>query len=104
MLALVSDRGGVLNFLYRQALSRILYIIGDVISLTVLRVGWGWKAYQRAMMKSVELDKEGVIWKEVRQEAEWGKADQYLQAKQTFSWDPLDFVDKDQDRIDDRAE
>jgi len=56
------------------------------------------------MMKSVELDKEGVIWKEVRQETEWAKAEQYLEAKQTFSRDPLDFVDKDQDRIDDRAE
>jgi len=100
----VSDREGVLNFLYRQALSRILYIVGDVISLTVLRVGWGWKTYQKAMLKSVDLDKEGVIWKEVRQEAEWAKAEQYLEAKQTFSRDPLDFVDKDQDRIDDRAE
>jgi hypothetical protein len=56
------------------------------------------------MLKSVDLDKEGVIWKEVRQEAEWAKAEQYLEAKQTFSRDPLDFVDKDQDRIDDRAE
>jgi hypothetical protein len=56
------------------------------------------------MMKSVELDKEGVIWKEVRQEAEWAKAEEYLEAKQTFSRDPLDFVDKDQDKIDDRVD
>ena len=98
----MSDREGVANFLYRQVLSRILYIIGDVISLTVLRVGWGWRAYQKAMLMSVDLDKEGVIWKEVRQEAEWAKAEQYLEAQHTFSRDPLDFVDKDQDRLDDR--
>jgi hypothetical protein len=93
-----------MSFYLRQTAAWILFIIGDLIANTLLRVGWGWKAYQRAMMKSLALDKEGVIWKEVRQEAEWAKAEQYLEAKQTFSRDPLDFVDKDQDRIDDRAE
>ena len=78
-----------MNFLWRQTLSRILYHFGDIVSLTILRVGWGWKVYQKAMMKSLDLDREGVIWKEVRQEAEWGKADQYLAAKQTFSYDPI---------------
>jgi len=28
----------------------------------------------------------------------------FMEASKTFSWDPLDFKDKDKDHIDDRAE
>jgi len=49
------------------------------------------------------LDREGVVWKDAPKD-DITKAGEYLSAKQTFSRDPLDFVDKDQDEIDDRAE
>jgi len=32
------------------------------------------------------------------------EAEKYLEAEKVFSRDPLDFVDEDRDKIDDRAE
>jgi len=49
-------------------LSKILYHIGDIISLTTMRLGdgYGWKVYNKIMLWSVDLDKNGKIWKYVK--------------------------------------
>lgn len=49
-------------------LSKILYHIGDIISLTTMRWGdgYGWKVYNKIMLWSVDLDKNGKIWKFVK--------------------------------------
>jgi len=49
-------------------LSKILYHIGDIISLTTMRWGdgYGWKVYNKVMLWSVDLDKNGKIWKYVK--------------------------------------
>jgi hypothetical protein len=54
--------------LLKETLSRILYHIGDIISLTTMRLGdgYGWKTYNKIMLWSVGLDKNGKIWKYVK--------------------------------------
>jgi hypothetical protein len=54
--------------LFKETLSRILYHIGDIISLTIMRFGdgYGWKIYNKIMLWSVDLDKNGKIWKYVK--------------------------------------
>jgi len=49
-------------------LSKILYHIGDILSLTTMRWGdgYGWKVYNKVMLWSVDLDKNGKIWKYVK--------------------------------------
>jgi hypothetical protein len=49
----------------RLVLSYILYIIGDIISRTFMFYGngYGFKIYNKIMLWSVDLDKEGKIWK-----------------------------------------
>jgi len=49
-------------------ISKILYHIGDIISLTIMRFGdgYGWKAYNKIMLWSVDLDQHGKIWKHVK--------------------------------------
>ena len=49
----------------RLALSYILYIIGDIISRTIMfwGDGYGFKIYNKVMLWSVDLDKKGKIWK-----------------------------------------
>jgi hypothetical protein len=49
-------------------LSKILYHIGDIISLTTMRLGdgYGWKVYNKIMLWSVDLDQNGKIWKYVK--------------------------------------
>ena len=49
-------------------LSKILYHIGDIISLTTMSWGdgYGWKVYNKVMLWSVDLDKNGKIWKYVK--------------------------------------
>jgi hypothetical protein len=44
-------------------LSKILYHIGDIISLTIMRFGdgYGWKVYNKIMLWSVDLDQNGKI-------------------------------------------
>ena len=51
----------------KETLSRILYHIGDILSLTTMRFGdgYGWKIYNKIMLWSVDLDKNGKIWKYV---------------------------------------
>ena len=52
----------------KETLSRILYHIGDILSLTTMRFGdgYGWKTYNKIMLWSVDLDKNGKIWKYVK--------------------------------------
>jgi hypothetical protein len=52
----------------RYSLSLLLYYIGDIISLTSMMWfnGLGFKLYQKVMLLSVDLDKEGKIWKHVK--------------------------------------
>ena len=60
---------GMLNMiLLKETLSRILYHIGDIISLTTMRFGdgYGWRIYNKIMLWSVDLDKNGEIWKYVK--------------------------------------
>lgn len=92
-----------MDFYLRQAAAWILFAIGDLISNTLLRVGWGYGAYNWVMLLSSDLDREGVVWKDAPKD-DVAKAGEYLSAKKTFSRDPLDFLDKDQDAIDDRAD
>jgi hypothetical protein len=49
-------------------LSYILYIIGDLISRTLMTWGngYGFKFYNKIMLWSVDLDKQGKIWKYVK--------------------------------------
>jgi hypothetical protein len=51
----------------RLALSYILYIIGDIISRTLMfwGDGYGFKIYNKVMLWSVDLDTQGKIWKYV---------------------------------------
>jgi hypothetical protein len=49
----------------RLLLSYILYFIGDIISITLMSYGFGFKIYNKLMLWSVDLDREGKIWKHV---------------------------------------
>jgi hypothetical protein len=53
----------------RYIFSYALYIIGDIISMTIMNWGdgYGYKIYNKVMLWSVDLDKEGRIWKPVKQ-------------------------------------
>ena len=52
----------------RLMLSKILYYIGDFISRTTMvwGDGYGFKVYNKVMLWSVDLDKEGKVWKYVK--------------------------------------
>lgn len=52
----------------RYILSYALYIIGDIISITIMNWGdgYGYKIYNKVMLWSVNLDKECKIWKPVK--------------------------------------
>jgi hypothetical protein len=50
----------------RLLLSYILYFIGDIISITLMSYGFGFKIYNKVMLWSVDLDNEGKIWKHVK--------------------------------------
>jgi len=47
-------------------LSKIFYYIGDLVSITLLPLGVGWKLYQKLMLISVDLDKNFDVWKEAK--------------------------------------
>ena len=49
-------------------LSRILYVIGDLISITIMRWGdgHGYPVYNKLMLWSVDLDTHGKVWKFVK--------------------------------------
>ena len=50
----------------KLALSWICYQIGDLISLTLMRLGYGCGFYNKVMLLSSDLDKHGKIWKEIK--------------------------------------
>ena len=50
----------------KQALSWILYYLGDMISRTILRYGYGYGLYKTLMLWSVDLDDNFDVWKEVK--------------------------------------
>ena len=52
----------------RLVLSYILYLIGDIISRTIMfwGDGYGFKIYNKVMLWSVDLDTNGKIWKYVK--------------------------------------
>ena len=52
----------------RLVLSYILYLIGDIISRTTMRLfnGFGYGLYSKLMLWSVDLDIKGKIWKPVK--------------------------------------
>jgi len=50
----------------RLLLSYILYFIGDIISITLMSYGFGFKIYNKVMLWSVDLDNEGKIWKHIK--------------------------------------
>ena len=52
----------------RLVLSYILYIVGDIISRTIMfwGDGYGFKIYNKVMLWSVDLDTNGKIWKFVK--------------------------------------
>ena len=50
----------------KLALSWVLYWLGDVISRTILRHGYGYGLYKTLMLWSVELDDKFDVWKEVK--------------------------------------
>jgi len=52
----------------RYLLSYFLYMIGDVISITIMNWGdgYGFKIYNKVMLWSVDLDDKGKIWKHVK--------------------------------------
>jgi hypothetical protein len=47
-------------------LSKIFYYLGDLVSITLLPLGVGWKLYQKLMLISVDLDKNFDVWKEAK--------------------------------------
>lgn len=49
-------------------LSYLFYIIGDLISRTTMRIGYGfgYSIYQKVMHWSINLDVEHKIWKPVK--------------------------------------
>ena len=49
-----------------RALAWTLYWIGDLVSRTFMRFGWGYKIYNKVMLWSVDLDKDKKIWKSVK--------------------------------------
>jgi hypothetical protein len=50
----------------KQSLSWILYYLGDMISRTILRYGYGYGLYKTLMLWSVDLDEKFDVWKEVK--------------------------------------
>jgi hypothetical protein len=50
----------------RLALSWIFYYLGDIVSRTILRHGYGYGLYKTLMLWSVDLDDKFNVWKEVK--------------------------------------
>jgi hypothetical protein len=50
----------------KLALAWICYWIGDLISITLMRYGYGYSLYNKLMLLSSDLDDKGIIWKDVK--------------------------------------
>ena len=56
-----------------RALAWTLYWIGDFISNTILRFGWGYRIYNKVMGWSLSLDIVEAIWRKIKNESSWIK-------------------------------
>jgi hypothetical protein len=56
-----------------RALAWTFYWIGDLISRTIMRFGYGYSIYNRVMNWSLSLDKDESVWKKVKSELPWKK-------------------------------
>ena len=56
-----------------RALAWTLYWIGDLISNTFMRFGWGYSIYNKVMNWSLSLDRDESVWKKVKSELPWKK-------------------------------
>jgi hypothetical protein len=50
----------------KLALSWLLYHLGDIVSVTIMRWGYGYGFYNKVMLLSSDLDEHGKIWKDVK--------------------------------------
>jgi len=50
----------------KQFLSWVFYYLGDIISRTILRHGYGYGLYKTLMLWSVDLDDRFDVWKGVK--------------------------------------
>ena len=50
----------------RTALSWLLYHLGDLVSCTILRYGYGYSLYNKLMCWSVKLDVDYAVWKSIK--------------------------------------
>lgn len=60
------DQTQVQKAVVKLFLSHVLYHVGDVISRTTMRYGYGYPVYNRIMLWSVDLDPQGKLWKKVK--------------------------------------
>ena len=51
-----------------RALAWTLYWIGDLISNTFMRFGWGYSIYNKVMNWSLGFDKDESVWKKIKSE------------------------------------
>jgi hypothetical protein len=56
-----------------RALAWTFYWIGDLISRTFMRFGWGYSIYSKVMNWSFEFDKDESVWKKVKNDLPWKK-------------------------------
>jgi hypothetical protein len=49
-----------------RALAWTFYWIGDLISRTFMRFGFGYSIYNKIMNLSLEFDKDDSVWKKVK--------------------------------------
>lgn len=50
----------------RTALSWLLYHLGDLVSRTSLRYGYGYRLYNKLMCWSVKLDVDYAVWRSIQ--------------------------------------
>ena len=50
----------------RYLLSLLCYALGDLLSMTLLRLGIGYSAYSRLMIWSSDLDRDEKIWRHIK--------------------------------------
>ena len=56
-----------------RALAWTFYWIGDLISRTIMRFGYGYSIYSKVMNWSFSLDKDESVWKKVKNDLPWNK-------------------------------
>lgn len=56
---------------FKLALSWLLYQTGHFYSFFLLSTGWGYWLYRELMLRSCELDENGIIWKYVKKRSKY---------------------------------